>query len=160
PGAGRAAHASRARHFPARGRDGPRPHRLRRPERGTDAGSCKAGSSDWGGAEVSGGRVSKAGAARVPTTYRPNKHSGGHAASPLSPPYDFFAGNTSGVCVTTAARRASPRVIFVCHTIVVRPLWSGVHSALATSPAGMAAKKLVLLSIVVVPAPSGKLAMV
>src|SRR5262249_61321655 len=38
--------------------------------------------------------------------------------------------------------------------------WSGVHSALATSPAGIAAKKLVLLSIVVVLAPSDRLAMV
>ena len=44
----------------------------------------------------------------------------------------------------------SSRVIRVCHTMVVRPRCSGVHSARAVSPCGMAAKKLVLLSIVVV----------
>src|SRR5205085_3963339 len=71
-----------------------------------------------------------------------------------SPPHhrgDYFrAWVTSCVCVTTAASRPSPRVIRVCQTIVVRPRCSGVHSAFATSPIGTAAKKLVLLSIVVV----------
>src|SRR5690606_23514908 len=48
----------------------------------------------------------------------------------------------------------------VCQTIVVRPLWSGVHSARAVSPSGTAAKKLVLLSIVVVIVPRGRLTIV
>jgi hypothetical protein len=44
----------------------------------------------------------------------------------------------------------------VCHTMVVRPRCSGVHSARAVSPTGIAEKKLVLLSMVAVRAPSGK----
>lgn len=35
--------------------------------------------------------------------------------------YSPFFGSTNCVCVTIAASRPSPRVIFVCHTIVVRP---------------------------------------
>ena len=56
--------------------------------------------------------------------------------------------------MTIAASRPSLRMIRVCQTMVVRPRWSGVHSARMVSPAGTAAKKLVLLSIVVVPAPA------
>src|SRR5207248_33186 len=41
---------------------------------------------------------------------------------------------TSCVCVTMAASLPSPRVILVCHTMVVRPRCSGVHSANAVSP--------------------------
>ena len=51
------------------------------------------------------------------------------------------AGITSCVCVTIAASLPSPRVIFVCHTIVVRPLCTAVHSARAVSPSGIVAKK-------------------
>src|SRR5262249_56402140 len=87
-----------------------------------------------------------------------NSPSPGQRVAPVAG--HFFAGSTSCVWVTIAASRPSPREIFVCQTIVVRPRWSGVHSALAVSPAGMAAKKLVLLSSVVVPAPSGRLATV
>src|ERR1051325_4175559 len=56
-----------------------------------------------------------------------------------------------------AASLPSARVIRVCHTMVVRPLCSGVVSVVMVSPIGQAAKKLVLLSTVVVPAPSGRL---
>src|SRR3954464_3429924 len=59
------------------------------------------------------------------------------------------------VCVTIAASLPSPRVILVCQTVVVRPRCSGVHSALATSPSGMPAQKLVLLSIVAGEPPLG-----
>src|SRR5438128_2571148 len=45
-------------------------------------------------------------------------------------------------------------------TMVLRPLCSGVHSARAVSPSGIEAKKLVLLSIVVVLSPSLRLATV
>ena len=48
----------------------------------------------------------------------------------------------------------------VCQTMVVRPRWRGVHSAFATSPMGTAAKKLVLLSTVVVDWPGLRLAVV
>src|SRR5215207_1275368 len=40
--------------------------------------------------------------------------------------------------------------------MVVLPRWSGVHTAVAISPSGTAAMKLVLLSIVLVPCPSGR----
>src|SRR5262245_44564480 len=46
----------------------------------------------------------------------------------------------------------------VCQTVVVRPRCSGVHSACATSPTAIAAKKLVLLSSVAVEAPGGRFA--
>ena len=62
----------------------------------------------------------------------------------------FARSRTSWVCVTIAHSLPSPRVMRVCQTIVVRPRCNGVHSAFATSPMGTAAKKLVLLSIVVV----------
>ena len=61
-----------------------------------------------------------------------------------------YRSRTSCVWVTSAHSLPSLRVTRVCQTMVVRPRWSGVHSALATSPIGIAAKKLVLLSIVVV----------
>ena len=61
------------------------------------------------------------------------------------------------VCVTSAQSLPSLRVIRVCQTMVVRPRCSGVHSARAVSPTGMAAKKLVLLSMVAVRAPFGKI---
>ena len=64
------------------------------------------------------------------------------------------------VWVTTAARRPSPRVILVCQTIVSFPLCTSVHSACAISPAGTDAMKFVLLSMVIVFAPSGSLAIV
>src|SRR6202451_2311082 len=48
----------------------------------------------------------------------------------------------------------------VCQTMVVRPRCSGVHSARAVSPIGIGAKKLVLLSMVAVRPPSGRLAKV
>ena len=51
----------------------------------------------------------------------------------------------SWVWVTIAASLPSLRMMRVCHTIVVRPRCSGVHSARMVSPAGTAAKKLVLL---------------
>src|SRR5947209_20529518 len=44
--------------------------------------------------------------------------------------------------------------------MVVRPLWIGAQAAPATSPTGRAARKFVLLSIVVVQAPSGRLSTV
>ena len=62
----------------------------------------------------------------------------------------FPRSRTSWVCVTSAHSLPSPRVIRVCQTMVVRPRCNGVHSAFATSPIGTAAKKFVLLSIVVV----------
>src|SRR4051794_18045946 len=45
----------------------------------------------------------------------------------------------------------------VCHTMVRRPRCSGVASAVTRVPTGAEAMKFVLLSIVVVPAPSGRL---
>src|SRR4051794_7404187 len=56
-----------------------------------------------------------------------------------------------------AASLSSARVIVVCQTIVVRPRWSGMQTAWAVSPSGTARKKFVLLSIVVVRAPSARL---
>src|SRR5205814_8848750 len=64
--------------------------------------------------------------------------------------------STICVWITTAHSLPSPRVILVCHTMVLRPLCRAEHSARAVSPSGIAAKKLVLLSIVVVVSPSFK----
>ncbi len=46
------------------------------------------------------------------------------------------------VCVTIAASLPSPRVMRVCHTVVVRPRCSGVHSAFATSPTGIGGEEI------------------
>src|SRR5271163_4186945 len=61
------------------------------------------------------------------------------------------------VCVTMAQSLPFGRKMRVCHTIVVRPICTGEHSARAVSPARRAATKFVLLSIVVVFAPGGRL---
>ena len=72
----------------------------------------------------------------------------------LSPPYDpGQPHNTSWVCVTSATSLSSSVVTRVCHTIVRRPRCSGVAAPVIRLPRGAAAMKLVLLSIVVVPAP-------
>lgn len=48
--------------------------------------------------------------------------------------------------------------IFVCQTIVRRPLWTGIVSPMTHVPAGAAPITLVLLSIVVVPLPPTRFA--
>src|SRR5580700_12180000 len=68
--------------------------------------------------------------------------------------------STSWVCVTSATSLPSGVAIRVCQTIVRRPRCSGVASAVTRVPTGAAAMKLVLLSIVVVPAPSGRFSIV
>jgi len=65
---------------------------------------------------------------------------------------------TIWVWITKAHNLPSPRVMRVCHTMVERPRCSGVHSARAVSPTGMAAKKFVLLSMVAVRPPGGRTA--
>ena len=55
------------------------------------------------------------------------------------------------VCVTLATSRPSALVILVSQTCVRRPRCSGTASAIRRVPTGEPAKKLVLLSIVVVP---------
>src|SRR5262245_3401269 len=86
---------------------------------------------------------------------------GGYAPTALRVALGYRgAGITNCVWITNAATRPSLRVILVCHTMVVRPRCRGVQVAFAVSPLGIAAKKLVLLSIVVVVAPAAKLATV
>ena len=65
---------------------------------------------------------------------------------------------TIWVWVTMAASLPSFRLMRVCTTMVERPRCSGTASARATSPIGMPAKKLVLLSIVAVRWPGFRLA--
>ena len=67
---------------------------------------------------------------------------------------------TSWVCVTMATSLPSAVVIRVCQTIVRRPRWMGVVSPRMRDPAGAAPTKFVLLSMVVVVWPSGRLAIV
>jgi hypothetical protein len=67
---------------------------------------------------------------------------------------------TSWVCVTRATSRPSGVATRVCQIIVRRPRWIGVASPTTRVPTGAGATKLVLLSIVVVPAPCGKLRIV
>src|SRR5262245_44454810 len=95
-------------------------------------------------------RVLRAGLyAMVPWTSRPGADAG-HAL--LS-----FRSKISWVCVTMAASLPSPRVMRVSSTMVVRPRCSGMQTACAVSPFGTPAKKLVLLSMVAVLPPSGRL---
>jgi len=68
--------------------------------------------------------------------------------------------NTNCVCVTFATSRASPVVSRVSQTCVRRPRCSGTLSAINRLPTGAAAKKLVLLSTVVVDWPSRRLSTV
>src|SRR6516162_6500902 len=68
-----------------------------------------------------------------------------------------FASKISWVWVTMAASLPSPRVMRVSSTMVVRPRCSGMQTACAVSPFGTAAKKFVLLSMVAVRPPSGRL---
>src|SRR5215813_4163245 len=63
----------------------------------------------------------------------------------------------SWVWVTMAASLPSPRVMRVSSTMVVRPRCSGMQTACAVSPSGTPARKLVLLSMVAVRPPSGRL---
>src|SRR5262249_37825481 len=61
---------------------------------------------------------------------------------------------------TGAAALRSRRVTWVCHPLLLGPRCRGVNSARAVSLTEMPGKKLVLLSMVAVVAPSGRLAMV
>src|SRR5262249_15983045 len=87
--------------------------------------------------------------AMVPGTLRPGTDAG-HALLSLR-------SKISWVCVTMAASLPSPRVMRVSSTMVVRPRCSGMQTACAVSPFGTPAKKLVLLSMVAVLPPSGRL---
>src|SRR5215468_8309483 len=68
-----------------------------------------------------------------------------------------FRSKISWVWVTMAASLPSPRVMRVSSTMVVRTRCSGMQTACAVSPFGTAAKKFVLLSMVAVLPPSGRL---
>src|SRR5215470_1583530 len=68
-----------------------------------------------------------------------------------------FRSKISWVCVTMAASLPSPRAMRVSSTMVVRPRCSGMQTACAVSPFGTPAKKLVLLSMVAVRPPPGRL---
>src|SRR5215510_630666 len=68
---------------------------------------------------------------------------------------DQRGGRTIWVWIVCASSRPDASVTRVCHTIVVRPRWSGVASA-RTTPSRPAAKKLVFDSSVVVDAPGGR----
>src|SRR5215469_3064844 len=87
--------------------------------------------------------------AMVPGTLRPGTDAG-HALLSLR-------SKISWVCVTMAASLPSPRVMRVSSTMVVRPRCSGMQTAFAVSSFGTAANKFVLLPIVAVRPPSGRL---
>ena len=64
--------------------------------------------------------------------------------------------STAWVWVTRAIRRPSGASTRVCHTMVRRPRWSGVHSPSMVVPLRPAARKLVFDSMVVVEEPRGR----
>src|SRR5262249_26853395 len=113
------------------------------------------------GAQAGQGRTREAGRARHRGTLRarrPREQWGG--ANPALAPHEGSPqvwGSTIWVGVTTATSLPASVLMRVCQICVRRPRWIGVASPIRVAPVGAGAMKLVLLSIVVVHAPSGRL---